>query len=111
VAVPEASRVRAVTELESPWNAVHDALPAGWTVNRLGYNPLDDRWHIFATDHRPRRKRPDYIESVGIPPPHPWRPRRPSTHRQGEDRRVIRIERHGVTCLFDDTGINPSSPE
>jgi hypothetical protein len=33
----------------------------------------DDRWHVLAADHRPGRKRPDYIESVGMDEAHALR--------------------------------------
>ena len=48
-----------MTELGAAWGAVHDALPAGWVVNRPSWHIEDDRWHVLAADHRPRRKRPD----------------------------------------------------
>ena len=30
----------------------------------------DNRWHVFAADHRLGRKRPDYIEAVGVTQAH-----------------------------------------
>ena len=58
-----------MSALEDAWAAVHDALPAGWTVGPLTFHVEDDRWHVLAADHRPGR-RPDYIESVGIDEAH-----------------------------------------
>jgi hypothetical protein len=37
-----------MSELEDAWAAVHDALPAGWHVNRPEYHVETDRWHVFA---------------------------------------------------------------
>ena len=62
-----------MTELEDAWTAVHDALPAGWDVMRPSYHVEDRRWHVFAADHRLGRKRPDYIESVGMDEAHSLR--------------------------------------
>ena len=60
----------AVNELEEAWAAVDDALPAGWRVNRPEYHVEDRQLHVFAADHRPGRKRPDYIEAVGMDDAH-----------------------------------------
>ena len=53
-----------MTDLEDARRAVHDAVPAGWVVNR--WHIEYDRWHVLAADHRPGRKRPDSVESVGM---------------------------------------------
>lgn len=62
-----------MTQLEEAWAAVHAALPAGWRVIRPEYHIEDRQWHVFAADHRPGRKRPDYIESVGMDEAHALR--------------------------------------
>ena len=55
-----------MSELEEAWAEVHDALPAGWEVMRPNYHVEDRRWHVFAADHRRGRKRPDYVEAIGL---------------------------------------------
>ena len=62
-----------MSELEKAWSAVHDALPAGWRVMQPSYHVEDRQWHVFAADHRPGRKRPDYIESVVMDEAHALR--------------------------------------
>ena len=59
-----------MSEPKDARNAVHDALPPGWRVNRPEWHVEDDRWHVFAADHRPGRKRPDYVEAVGMDEAH-----------------------------------------
>jgi hypothetical protein len=51
-------------ELDTAWAAVDAALP--WTVNRPMFSDGDRRWHVLAADHRRARKRPDYVEAVGM---------------------------------------------
>ncbi len=52
-------------ELEAAWAAVHDALPAGWTVYRPVCDDGRGRWTVVARDMRARNKRHDAIEAVG----------------------------------------------
>ena len=54
-----------MSELDAAWGDVHDALPAGWVVNRPSWPIEDDRWHVLRTIGRDG-SRPDYIESVGM---------------------------------------------
>ena len=54
------------SELEEAWAEVDAALPAGWTVNRPTLSDGDRRWHVLAADRRRSRKRPDYVEGVGM---------------------------------------------
>jgi hypothetical protein len=59
--------VMRVIELEAAWVAVHDALPAGWTVHRPSRHIEDAErpWHVFAVDLRVRAKRREYVEATG----------------------------------------------
>jgi hypothetical protein len=52
------------TKLEEAWAAVHEALPAGWTVYRPVHDDGAGRWTVVARDMRPRNKRHDAIEAV-----------------------------------------------
>ncbi len=55
-----------MSELEEAWVEVHEALPARWDVVQPSYHVEDGRWHVFAADHRRRRRRPDYVEAIGL---------------------------------------------
>jgi hypothetical protein len=37
-------------EFEAAWGAVHDALPAGWTVRQPSYYPERREWQQYAFD-------------------------------------------------------------
>jgi hypothetical protein len=45
-----------VAGLEAAWNAVHDALPAGWFVGRPSYHDERRQWHQYAFDPNERSK-------------------------------------------------------
>ena len=55
-----------MTALEEACDAVHDALPAGWRVNRPEYLEDLNRWHVVAADYRAGRKHPDYVIAQGM---------------------------------------------
>ena len=54
-------------DLAAAWDAVHDALPAGWTVQRPSRHDEERErpWHVFAVDLRQRAKRREYVEATG----------------------------------------------
>jgi len=54
-------------DLAAAWEAAHDALPAGWTVQRPSRHDEERErpWHVFATDLRQRAKRREYVEATG----------------------------------------------
>jgi len=56
-----------MTELEAAWSAVHEALPAGWSVMRpsIHIGAQERPWHVYATDLRVRTKRRDYVLATG----------------------------------------------
>lgn len=62
-----AGRAQPVADLEAAWSAVHEALPAGWSVMRPSRHPerQERPWHVYATDLRVRTKRRDYIQATG----------------------------------------------
>ena len=60
-------------ELGDAWAAVHDALPAGWRVNRPEYLEDLNRWHVVAADYRAGRKQPDYVIAEGMTQEHALR--------------------------------------
>ncbi len=39
-----------MADLEAAWNAVHDALPAGWYVGRPSYHDERREWVMYAFD-------------------------------------------------------------
>ncbi len=51
------------SELEDAWNAVHGALPTGWSVMRPSYHVETRQWHVFAADHRDGRVRLNGLET------------------------------------------------
>jgi len=54
-------------ELQAVWTAVHDALPAGWTVQRPSRHDEERERpsHVLAVDLRQRAKRREYVEATG----------------------------------------------
>ena len=53
-------------DLEAAWNAVHDATPRGWSVQRPSLH-LEDRdrpWHVVAVNPRARAKHRRYVEGT-----------------------------------------------
>jgi hypothetical protein len=54
-------------DLTAAWQAVHDALPAGWTIHRPSHNVevAERPWHALAVDLRQRAKRREYVEATG----------------------------------------------
>ncbi len=52
---------------EAAWDAVHDALPAGWTVARPSHHieAQERHWHVYAADLRARAKRRETLEATG----------------------------------------------
>lgn len=57
-----------MTDLEAAWSAVHEALPAGWSVMRPSKHVEEHErpWHVYATDLRVRTKRRDYVQGDGL---------------------------------------------
>jgi hypothetical protein len=50
------------SDRERAWNAVHDALPAGWHVGPTGNDPGIARWQVAArSDVHGRGKIPEYV--------------------------------------------------
>ena len=50
------------TDIERAWDAVHDAVPAGWHVGPTGYDPGVSRWKVAArSDVHGRGKVPEYV--------------------------------------------------
>ena len=51
--------------LEEAWDAVHQALPAGWTVYRPVHDGGAGRWTVVARDMRPPNKRHNTVIAEG----------------------------------------------
>jgi hypothetical protein len=53
--------------LEDAWAAVHEVLPAGWTVMPPSHRIEEGTrpWHVVAVDLRSRALRKEYVEATG----------------------------------------------
>jgi hypothetical protein len=60
-AVTPPSHDDAVTYREDAWDAVHEALPAGWTVGRPTYDPGVPGWSVTARSIAYSRHKPPQI--------------------------------------------------
>ena len=47
-----------MTDREDAWDAVHEALPAGWTVGPPTYDPGISAWSVTARSKVPGRGKP-----------------------------------------------------
>ena len=57
-----------VTDLEAAWFAIHDALPPGWAVGPLSFDPARHLWEVVARSPKPlgRGRPPEYVVGVGV---------------------------------------------
>jgi hypothetical protein len=56
-----------VNDLEDAWAAVHETLPAGWTVGPTSHHSEERHrpWHVVAVDLRSRALPKEYVEATG----------------------------------------------
>ena len=56
-----------MTDREAAWGAVHEALPAGWTVGPPSYEPGSPGWSVTAHSLAySRHKRPQTVTGTGV---------------------------------------------
>src|SRR3954451_25274908 len=56
-----------MTDREDAWDAVHEALPAGWTVGPPTYDPGVRGWSVTARSvHYSRRRPPQTVIGTGV---------------------------------------------
>ena len=56
-----------MTDREDAWDAVHEALPAGWTVGPPTFDPGVPGWSVTArTVAASRLKRPQTVTATGV---------------------------------------------
>jgi hypothetical protein len=56
-----------MSERDDAWAAVHDTLPAGWSVGRPSRHLEEHErpWHVIAVDLRRRARRHQYVKGTG----------------------------------------------